>query len=269
MVRYTNAATPIHIFHSDTLWPLLKVVVNDDKTSSDQHAEARRRAGMIQEIEAYLSVKFKKERKPVSEEYDSLQAVLAYFRRRNLGENRTRAAENVASNYGRGTNYSRRILMWADQWRENEEIKLSRRGKHAKTKNLLNEDDNFDEIRNWILENEKYTITPHLLRNHINDVFLPGIGIRRTISEATARRWLHALGWIHSRVKKGVYFDGHERQDVVEYREVFLNQMEEYERRMVTVDISDQTKVIEPILVNPTTLISTVFRTFSVSAVAI
>ncbi|KAF8243258.1 hypothetical protein K440DRAFT_530788, partial [Wilcoxina mikolae CBS 423.85] len=42
------------------------------------------------------------------------------------------------------------------------------------------------------------------------------------ISLRTARRWLHKLGWIWSRDRKG-YVDGHEREDVVEYREkVFL-----------------------------------------------
>src|SRR5215467_14158968 len=38
------------------------------------------------------------------------------------------------------------------------------------------------------------------------------------ISIPTATRWLGKLGWIYSRDKKG-YVDGHEREDVVEYRE--------------------------------------------------
>jgi len=38
------------------------------------------------------------------------------------------------------------------------------------------------------------------------------------ISERTAQRWLIKLGWVWGRNKKG-YCDGHEREDVVEYRE--------------------------------------------------
>jgi hypothetical protein len=42
------------------------------------------------------------------------------------------------------------------------------------------------------------------------------------ITTRTARCWLHNLGWIWSRDCKG-YVDGHEWEDVVEYREkVFL-----------------------------------------------
>lgn len=50
----------------------------------------------------------------------------------------------------------------------------------------------------------------------------------------TARRWLKKIGLVHGRYSKGVYFDGHEREDVVAYRnEVFLPLWKLYERRMV------------------------------------
>ena len=42
------------------------------------------------------------------------------------------------------------------------------------------------------------------------------------ISNETARLWLRSLGFAQKYHKKGVYFDGHERQDVVEYREQFV-----------------------------------------------
>jgi predicted transcriptional regulator len=45
---------------------------------------------------------------------------------------------------------------------------------------------------------------------------------RKGISLTTAKRWLGKLGWIYSRDGKG-YVDGHEREDVVQYREtVFI-----------------------------------------------
>jgi len=58
-----------------------------------------------------------------------------------------------------------------------------------------------------------------LLHNHIRlIVFKHG--------EKTARRWLKKLGLVFSRFKKGIYFDGHERSDVVvvvvEFRKKFL-----------------------------------------------
>jgi hypothetical protein len=34
----------------------------------------------------------------------------------------------------------------------------------------------------------------------------------------TARRWLNKMGLVHDTIKKGVFVDGHEREDVVQYR---------------------------------------------------
>ncbi|EIW77797.1 hypothetical protein CONPUDRAFT_62226 [Coniophora puteana RWD-64-598 SS2] len=60
---------------------------------------------------------------------------------------------------------------------------------------------------------------------------------RRTISVRTACRWLKQLDWRFGRRKNGMYIDGHEREDVVEYRKAFVKRwMEEYEPRMVIYD---------------------------------
>lgn len=46
---------------------------------------------------------------------------------------------------------------------------------------------------------------------------------RETIKVRTARRWLEKLGFIYSSVGKNVYYDGHERKDVIDYRDsIFL-----------------------------------------------
>jgi len=47
--------------------------------------------------------------------------------------------------------------------------------------------------------------------------------IKRALATRSARAWLLKLGWNWKEVKKGVYKDGHEREDVKEYRDrVFL-----------------------------------------------
>jgi hypothetical protein len=54
------------------------------------------------------------------------------------------------------------------------------------------------------------------------------------IRARTARRWLKNLGLDHGRYSKGVYVDGHERQDVVEYRQqIFLPLWNSLKRRFV------------------------------------
>jgi hypothetical protein len=59
----------------------------------------------------------------------------------------------------------------------------------------------------------------------------------RTISVWTARRWLKALDFRFGRRKNGMYIDGHEREDIVEYRNAFTKRwVEEYEPRMAEYD---------------------------------
>ena len=63
----------------------------------------------------------------------------------------------------------------------------------------------------------------------VNEVLLPNQvldpGFPRSVSIETSRKWLHFLGFSMRGHKKGTYVDGHERLDVVEYRQKFLRKM--------------------------------------------
>ena len=50
-------------------------------------------------------------------------------------------------------------------------------------------------------------------------------GFPRNISAATARRWLHELGFQVIKTRKGIFIDSHERKDVVEERNNCLHRM--------------------------------------------
>ena len=56
-------------------------------------------------------------------------------------------------------------------------------------------------------------------------------GFPRSIGVTTAREWLHDLGfeYMATHSKRGVYKDGHERQDVVAYRTEFIADMRQLE----------------------------------------
>ena len=67
----------------------------------------------------------------------------------------------------------------------------------------------------------------------VNEVILPLLGLDaggEKISEVTARRWLAKLGYELKEAKKGIYVDGHEREDVVTYQQEFLRKFAENER---------------------------------------
>jgi hypothetical protein len=62
-------------------------------------------------------------------------------------------------------------------------------------------------------------------------------GISRTsISERTACHWLQQLSWRYGAMHNGMYLDGHEHEDVVEYRNAFVARWKVYEKRFHTWD---------------------------------
>ena len=79
-------------------------------------------------------------------------------------------------------------------------------------------------------------VTPKDFQHALNKRILPSLSIvlEVRLSERTAQRWLYKLGWWQTRLKKGVYMDGHERDNVRKYQEEkFLPKMKLFERRMV------------------------------------
>ena len=54
------------------------------------------------------------------------------------------------------------------------------------------------------------------------------------------------MGWRYGKKKKGMYIDGHEREDVVEYRKGFVERWKGYEKRMVTYDNDSNASELPP-----------------------
>jgi hypothetical protein len=69
--------------------------------------------------------------------------------------------------------------------------------------------------------------------------------VTRGISLQTARRWLHKEGFRYTVHKKALYFDGHEREDVTEYRQnVFLPAMKKHEACLVRYEVGNIEKEV-------------------------
>ena len=80
-------------------------------------------------------------------------------------------------------------------------------------------------------------VTPTKFIHTLNQQILPSLGItlKRPLSNCTMQWWLVKLEWQRKELRKGVYMDGHERQDVKDYRQnVFLPLMALHGRKMVT-----------------------------------
>jgi len=76
-------------------------------------------------------------------------------------------------------------------------------------------------------------------QNQLPVISIAGIHrrIKQALSGRLARAWLLKLGWNWKEVKKGVYQDGHEREDVKAYRQdVFLPRMKSLQPHMMEWD---------------------------------
>ena len=167
------------------------------------------------------------------------------------------------------------IRIWAGDFENSRHLPSSSRGKHGKAFSLLNDPDICAQIRTYLRGNKwaadpaklreftsgsmvadlarryaqqlSHEEMPNRLAEYLNETLFPRIGVKhqRSISLNTARRWMKREGFRYMAYAKGVYVDGHERADVVEYRQnVFLPclqslrpQLIEYAERDVQTEI--------------------------------
>ena len=145
---------------------------------------------------------------------------------------KTKAAEEVALLLGVSEKTVRR---WRYDWLENQgSFSESNKGKYSRYV-VVNDEEYRDKILKWIRENASVKGKPNLTAatfcTWLKSDLLPFVKQHHPdapteVSVATATRWLHKLGFDPTSTKKGVYIDGHERQDVVDYRKLYLRKLE-------------------------------------------
>ncbi|KAG2073340.1 hypothetical protein BDR04DRAFT_938267, partial [Suillus decipiens] len=168
------------------------------------------------------------------------------------GASRIGASLEIARQWheGNGLWYSRRVRALARHYQIFEQLPHEKRGGTQGARSFLHDESVETRCRTWLSNIQTGQVTPHALQNALHTTILPELGIipKQPISERTARRWLIKLGWRCTVIRKGVYMDGHEREDVVKYRnEIYLPAMSKFEKRMVRFEGPELTRV-EPTL---------------------
>ena len=135
---------------------------------------------------------------------------------------------------GVGTHLARHICFIAQHYQLFEQLPPEKRGRYL-NRSLLSSKQVQMAARTDLTSLPTGEVTPlcfcHMLNKRI--LLLLGYTLKNKLSECTARWWLARLGWRNQLLRKGVYIDGHERPDVVEYRnQTFLPSMAEYQKRM-------------------------------------
>ena len=168
------------------------------------------------------------------------------------GASRTQASVEIARQWheGPGNWFAHRVRALARHYQAFEKLPVEKRGGKKNTRSWLHDEAVQNQTRDWLTSQETGKVTPRRLQQALNEVILPDLNIilKSPLSERTSRRWLIKLGWRRTVVRKGVYMDGHEREDVVKYRnEIFLPAMEKFEARMAKFEGLDL-KRVAPVL---------------------
>ncbi len=141
-----------------------------------------------------------------------------------LGE--TKAAEVAGEMIGKS---DRTVREWRAYFNNNGAIPESKQGKYEQSGVLWTSEDLNKKASRYIRENAtvkgRPNMTVGMFCQWVNDDLFPnetlGPGFPRKVAVETTRKWMHELGFEVVTKKKGTFVDGHEREDVVEYRKKF------------------------------------------------
>ena len=161
----------------------------------------------------------------------SLGIFLVYNLKVHMGKGETEAAELAGMMVGRS---ERTIHDWQSRFIANDFILPdSKQGQYQRSGVLWKDEELNRKASEYIRANTVVKGRPNLtiasFCQWINEELLPNAtlapGFPRRVSIETARCWLHELGFSVMRAQKGTFVDGHEREDVVEYRNKFIRRM--------------------------------------------
>ncbi|KIK38771.1 hypothetical protein CY34DRAFT_25514 [Suillus luteus UH-Slu-Lm8-n1] len=153
------------------------------------------------------------------------------------GRGRIAASLEIAHQWheGEGAYFARKVQALARHYQVFEQLPIEKRGGRENALSPLKDERLQLACRQWLTSQPIGEITPRKFQHALNNIIIPSLNtsLPRQLSERTARRWLIKLGWQRTVLRKGVYMDGHEHEDVKKYRqEVFLPAMAAFESHM-------------------------------------
>ena len=153
------------------------------------------------------------------------------------GFGRMATSQEIARQWheGKGVHFSHQIRILARHYQRFEQLPVEKRGGEG-GQSLINDEQLQKAALTYLSSVPTGEVTPKEFHRTLNKRILPVLGymLRAPLSEHIARQWLIKLGWRRTVLRKGVYMDSHERDDVKEYRcNVFLPLVKSFERRMV------------------------------------
>jgi hypothetical protein len=177
-----------------------------------------------------------------------LNQQLLGLKRKSWRKPRKDLAKMVAGGDQKGKWVQERIMAQETCWVRNRTYLCSQQGRHPKYFDKLLDEGTVLFLRSYIAENKEAITAQKLANAVVNFWTAQNIAagadantVEKTLSTSTARRYLKAQGFRWKDLTKGLYKDGHEREDVVDYRDnTFLPMMTELKPKMVEFSIDPE-----------------------------
>lgn len=152
-----------------------------------------------------------------------IEDMLSVLRLFLLHEQWVEASHQIAVAKGRGTYYGKVLRHWIHQFILDPTSLPTNAWGSGNICRLDTEDGLREELQGYLQGIGKYVKAEDVVEYLDRDDTKARYGATTSISLTTARRWMTKLGYHWMDTPSGQYVDGHEREDVVEYRQnVFL-----------------------------------------------
>lgn len=144
---------------------------------------------------------------------------------------------------------ARCIRNWAKEFVATGSLAPLRQGQHVKHRSILADEDialKTQAFARSLPRNQRFL---HKIKHHLEQEILPEeTGLFLRVNEKTLDNYMHKWGFSFDKNKQDVYIDGHERDDVQNYRAEFTKRMMNYRKRMDTFEGISLENVIAPTL---------------------
>jgi hypothetical protein len=228
---------------------LRPITYNSPSLSIDAMTDLRMR---LEELNQQCSVgkSLKDNSDTFTYEYIRLLSIRRFIQQLLDGQGKMVASNQIAQiMWNKGDYMARCIRKWSDHFVRTGELPVYYQGKHMKLESLLDDEDFNEGCQAWLRQQVPETRSPRDLKMYIEGTLFPkliGHIKKDTISEKTCRNYMHLWGYRYDERRKGIYYDGHERSDVIEYRNKWLERMFRYKKSMKEFDSDTLDVVLEP-----------------------
>ena len=139
-------------------------------------------------------------------------------------------------------------MSWVKEYLEHNNLSDYSQGVQTKRQSFLSHNDVKMQVVEYMQRTKPAERLLVAIKDFIETEVIPSsLGVPGTVAISTISKYLHEWGYSYGN-KKGLFFDGHEREDVVKYAKEWALRMVDYMHRSEFYEGDQEENVLEPVL---------------------